>query len=150
MIRVAGITEESTVDGPGIRFVIFVQGCLKSCPGCHNPQSQNMGGGTRMRVSEIMERIRRNPLLDGVTLSGGEPFLQAKKLVPLARQCHEIGLSVMVYTGYLHEEILENPAWHEFLNEIDVLVDGPFDESRSIPKPPFRGSWNQRVIELKR
>ena len=150
MIRIAGVTEESTVDGPGIRFVIFVQGCHKSCPGCHNPQSQNRDGGTEMSVSEIMERIRRNPLLDGVTISGGEPFLQAEKLVPLARQCHEIGLSVMVYTGYLHEEILENPAWREFLDEINVLVDGPFIESQNTPKPPFRGSWNQRMIEMKR
>ena len=148
MIRVAGIVEESTVDGPGIRFVLFVQGCLKSCPGCHNPEAREMDGGVEMSVSEITERIKCNPILDGVTISGGEPFLQATELVPLVRQCRELGLSIMVYTGYLYEKVLKHSAWREFLDEIDVLVDGPFIESQSVPKPPLRGSWNQRVIEV--
>ena len=149
-LRIAGIVKESVCDGPGIRMVIFVQGCLRRCDGCHNPHTHDPDGGTEISIDELLTMIVANPLLDGVTFSGGEPFLQADVLAELAKQCRFRGLSVMTYTGYLYEDIIAgNATWQDLLCQTDILVDGPFIREQASQDIPFRGSANQRIFELK-
>lgn len=148
-LRVSGIVEESVVDGDGLRFALFLQGCMRACPGCHNKSTWDLNGGTLMEIDEIFEKID-NPLLSGVTFSGGEPFLQAEKLIPLAKKIHKIGLNIWCYTGNTYEEILErNDIFEmELLNNIDILVDGEFREDLRELALKFRGSRNQRIIDM--
>jgi anaerobic ribonucleoside-triphosphate reductase activating protein len=150
-IRVSGFAKESVVDGPGIRFVIFAQGCKHNCPDCHNPQTHDLTGGEEFTIDEILAMITSNPLLDGVTFSGGEPFLQAKKFAKLAECCKKINLSVVVYTGFYYEEILansDNHDWQELLNQTDILIDGPFEREKRTTEFAFRGSTNQRILYI--
>ena len=147
-IRVAGLTNDSIVDGKGFRFVIFTQGCLHHCKGCHNPETWAMDGGTLMDLDEIKEKIARNGLLDGITFSGGDPFYQVKPCAELAKWAKDRGLNVWAYTGFLYEELLEMPEVKEFLDLVDVLVDGPFILEEKSLLLNFRGSKNQRVIDL--
>lgn len=151
-IRIAGIIKESIVDGPGIRYVVFAQGCKHNCPGCHNPQTHSFSGGKLIGIDQIIEQIKRNPLLDGVTFTGGEPFEQAEQFAELGRRAQEMGLSVMVYTGYLYEVIISkkdlNSGWSKLLEVADILVDGPFIEAEKDYLLKFRGSKNQRIIDL--
>lgn len=109
-IRIAGIEDESIVDGPGIRMVIFTQGCNHNCIGCHNPESHSFHGGELIDVEDILNMIKENPLLDGITLSGGEPFEQALECSILAKEVKKLGLNVITYTGYTFEEILGNES----------------------------------------
>lgn len=153
MIRVAGIVGESITDGPGIRFAIFVQGCPHHCEGCHNPQTHDFSGGDLMSAEEIFEKIKKNPLLRGITLSGGEPACQAKALVPLVKLCREHGLEAAMYSGYTFEELYEKSKTDEDLLELmklcDTLIDGRFVLSEKSLSIRFRGSKNQRIIDLK-
>jgi anaerobic ribonucleoside-triphosphate reductase activating protein len=145
-----GIESESIVDGPGFRYVIFVQGCCFSCPGCHNSHLQSFKGGRRFFIEEILEAIKDNPLLDGITLSGGEPFTQAAACAVLAEQVRDLGLSVVTFSGYRWEDLVagERDDWDRLLETTNILVDGPFvQESRNIDLR-FRGSSNQRLIHV--
>ena len=147
-IRIAGLTDDSIVDGKGFRFVIFTQGCLHHCKGCHNPETWAMDGGNIMNIEEIEEKIARNGLLDGITFSGGDPFYQPKPCAELAKWAKSRGLNVWAYTGFLYEELLEMPEVKEFLDLVDVLIDGPFILEEKSLLLNFRGSKNQRVIDL--
>ena len=150
-IRLSGIIEESIVDGPGIRFVIFSQGCPHHCKGCHNPQTFNPSGGYEDDTNNLITKIKKNPLLKGVTFSGGEPFLQAEAFTELAREIHSLGLDVMSYTGYVFEDLIackENISWQNLLHNIDILVDGPFLLEKKSLLLKFRGSENQRIINV--
>jgi anaerobic ribonucleoside-triphosphate reductase activating protein len=151
-IRLAGITEESVVDGEGIRFTVFTQGCPHRCAGCHNPQTHDFDAGSDYAVDGLFEKIKKNPLLDGITFSGGEPFAQASGCRELAKKVKDAGLNVWCYTGYTLEQLKEKAVSdadvENFLSEIDVLVDGPFIESQRDLLLPFRGSKNQRIIKL--
>lgn len=149
-IRTAGLVNDSITDGPGLRFAIFLQGCDKRCPGCHNPQSLPMDGGTLYTTEDLMEKINANPLLTGITLSGGEPLLQAENVLPLVRKVREKGLDVVIYTGDTFEQIIQrnDPAQMELLSLSQTLIDGPFIlEQRSLSLL-FRGSENQRILDL--
>ena len=106
-LRIAGIVKESIVDGPGIRLVIFAQGCKHNCPGCHNPETHSFEGGNLISVEEILEKVKKNPLLDGVTFSGGDPFEQGEAFSILGEKVKTLGLNVMTYTGYTYEEIID-------------------------------------------
>lgn len=152
MIRVAGIVKESIVDGPGIRFVVFVQGCRHNCKGCHNHETHSYEGGTLITQEEILEQIKENPLLDGVTFSGGEPFDQAKELAELGEKIKDMGLHLITYTGYIYEKIVisENENWLRLFHITDVLVDGPFKITERTLEKRFRGSLNQRIIDVKK
>ena len=149
-IRVAGIVNESVTDGPGIRFVLFLQGCPHHCVGCQNPQTQCLEGGTFMTADEILDRIRNDPLISGVTFSGGEPFLQADLIAPIASECHRLGLDVMTYTGWTFEQLVsaKNPSWNQLIAESDVIVDGPFIQDQRSYDTKFRGSSNQRLVNV--
>lgn len=152
-LRINGIIQESIVDGPGIRYVIFVQGCPHHCPGCHNPQTHDFEGGTDADTEEILSEIRENPLLRGVTFSGGEPFCQPSVLARMARTVHAEGLDVVTYTGYLYEQLEEMAARDKeienLLKETDILIDGPFLIAERDLSLLFRGSRNQRILNLK-
>ncbi|MDE6087855.1 MAG: anaerobic ribonucleoside-triphosphate reductase activating protein [Oscillospiraceae bacterium] len=153
MLQVSGLANDSIVDGPGFRFTIFVQGCPHRCRGCQNPQTHAFEGGTLMTTEEILEKIRRNPLLDGVTFSGGEPFCQAQALAQLGREIHRMGLNIMTYTGYTFEYLSANRdlnSYGELLDVSDWLVDGKFIESKRSLNLLFRGSENQRILDIPR
>lgn len=149
-LRIAGTVQDSIVDGPGIRYVIFTQGCPHGCPGCHNPQTHDFAGGREADTQEILSQIFGNPILSGVTFSGGEPFAQADALVPLAEAIKARGKHLMIYTGYLLEELLrmDAPGVQRLLELADVLVDGPFLLEQRNLTLSYRGSDNQRVIDL--
>lgn len=153
-IRVAGIVTDSIVDGAGLRFVLFVQGCPHKCEGCHNPQTHDFSGGAEMTAEEIFTKVERNPLTSGVTLSGGEPVCQAKELLPFVRMCKTKGLEIAMYSGYTAEEILEmaktNKNLLELLHNIDTLIDGRFILPQRSLSIRFRGSKNQRIIDMRK
>lgn len=153
-IRLAGIVRESIVDGPGIRFVVFTQGCKHNCKGCHNPETHDLNGGYETDTEKILDEIKKNPLLKGVTFSGGDPFLQAYPLSLLAKEVHRLNLDVVVYTGYTYEQLLagsnEHPDWEDLLKETDILIDGPFILEKRDLRLQFRGSSNQRIICIKK
>lgn len=149
-LRIAGTVQDSIVDGPGIRYVIFTQGCPHHCPGCHNPDTHDPEGGRIADTNLILEQIFRNPLLSGVTFSGGEPFMQAEALVPVAEEIKAHKKHLMIYTGYLYEQLLkmEERGVQRLLELADVLVDGPFILEQRDLTLQYRGSANQRVIDL--
>lgn len=151
-LRIAGILKESVVDGPGIRYVIFTQGCLHNCPGCHNPETHDLNGGYEIDTDEIIRDIDNCHLLSGVTFSGGEPFLQAESLVPLAIEIRKRSLSIVSYSGYTFEELTgsEDRSKRELLESLDTLIDGKFDLSLRDISLKFRGSKNQRIIDVKK
>ena len=151
-MRIAGLVEESIVDGPGFRMAVFAQGCHIHCPGCHNPETHDPDGGREADTEDMIARMRQNPLLDGITLTGGGPFLQPEACLMLARAAHAQGLNVWAYSGQTLEQLLalraERPFLGELLEEIDVLVDDPFLLERRTLDLRFRGSDNQRVIDM--
>lgn len=151
LLRIAGIEDESIVDGPGIRMCVFVQGCTHNCPGCHNPQTHALDGGTVMSAEEIWQLFAQDPLLSGITFSGGEPFLQPEGLVWLAQKVHEAGKTVFAYSGFTYEQLLaramEDSHTEELLGQVDWLVDGPYVEALRNLELEFRGSSNQRLLE---
>ncbi len=150
-INVSGTVGESITDGPGFRFTLFVQGCPHHCEGCHNPHTWEFSEKTLMSAEEIFEKISKNPILDGVTFSGGEPFSQAEALIPLAKMIKEARLELAAYSGYTFEKLIsgEVPFAEELLSYIDVLVDGPFILSQRSLELKFKGSHNQRIINVK-
>lgn len=154
MIRICGVVRESIVDGPGLRFVLFTQGCPHHCPGCHNPESHSMDGGYDVTAEKVLEEFRKNPLLKGITLSGGDPIVQAGELVEVCRGVHALGKDVMTYTGYTYEELLEmqktDDGIRQLLEETDTLVDGRFVLAQRDLTLIYKGSRNQRVIDLNR
>lgn len=152
VIRVCGVEPESIVDGPGFRYVLFVQGCPHHCHGCHNPESWDPEAGVEMTAAEVFEEIAANPHLRGVTFSGGEPFEQVGALIPLARMIREAGLSLMSYSGYTLDELeaRKDPQTDELLGMLDILVDGRYDEKLRNLTLIYCGSENQRVIDMRK
>ncbi len=152
ILRAAGVAQDSIVDGPGLRLCVFVQGCPHNCPGCHNPETHDPKAGYDLSVEDILQKIRENPLLDGVTLSGGEPLCQPRPLSYLAEEARKMGKNVWLYSGFTWEQILnmreEDPDVRRLLDQVDVLVDGPFLQSQRSLELRFRGSSNQRLIDV--
>ena len=148
VVRVAGRIAESIVDGPGLRYVLFTQGCPHRCPGCHNPDTHDFGGGTPVVLRDILADIRRNPLLRGVTFSVGEPFCQSEALIPLAAALKSLGYHLMAYTGYVWEDLARDSTAARLLPFLDMLVDGPFVAARRSLELRFRGSSNQRILDV--
>lgn len=151
-LRIAGIVRESIVDGPGIRFTIFCQGCPHKCEGCHNMQTHDFEGGQDCSLEKIYDAICENPLLAGVTFSGGEPFSQPGPLADLAVMVKEKGLNVYSYSGWTFEQLLKKaenePDVKRLLENIDVLIDGPFILAQRDLSLLYRGSSNQRLIDV--
>lgn len=148
-IRVFGTVNDSIVDGPGLRYVVFTQGCLHQCVGCHNPQSHDLKGGYFKDIDDLLVDIDQNPLLDGVTISGGEPFLQVEPLIDFVKKVKQRGLHVMIYSGYTYEDILSLSDQAKLLLSLcDTLVDGRFILSLRSLSLLYRGSSNQRIINI--
>lgn len=148
-IQIAGLVNDSIVDGPGLRFGVYVQGCSHKCPGCHNPQSHDFNDGRAMDTQEIWKIIKANPLLDGVTFSGGEPFEQPLPLIELGQKAKEWDLNIWCYTGYTVEELLKGDQDKKsLLSLVDVLVDGPFLAEEKSLELKFKGSKNQRILDV--
>lgn len=149
-LKIAGTANDSIVDGPGIRFTVFTQGCPHKCRGCHNPGTHDPEGGEWIDTEDLLKKIQVNPLLDGVTFSGGEPFCQAEALAELGRQIKALGLNIVTYTGYTFERLYEEREKNNFgklLEVTDFLVDGPFILEEKDWEIKFRGSRNQRYID---
>lgn len=149
-LRISGTVDESIVDGQGIRYTIFTQGCPHACEGCHNPHTHDFQSGKDVDIQELFDEICENPLLKGVTFSGGEPFCQPEPLIELAKQIHTRKLDITTYTGYTLEELQnkDNPLIDELLKQTDVLIDGKFIAAKRDLTLTFRGSSNQRVIDM--
>lgn len=150
LMRWAGIEAESVVDGPGLRAVVFFQGCPHHCPGCHNPETWDPSLGHESTVGAVWEAIAEHPLLQGITLSGGEPFMQVEAAAYLASKAKAKGWNVMVYTGYTWEALMDHPDEDRqaLLEHTDILVDGPFIQGERDHRLVFRGSRNQRIIRV--
>lgn len=147
-IRIAGAVPESIVDGPGIRYTVFTQGCPFHCKGCHNPQSQPLSGGAVVALIDLYKEIKANPLVSGVTFSGGEPFIQPKPLSIFAKILRSEGYSIWSYSGFTFDKLVEDDNRRELLEQLDVVVDGPFVQSKATLDIDFRGSYNQRIIDV--
>lgn len=152
MIRICGVVRESIVDGPGLRFVLFTQGCPHHCPGCHNPESHPMDGGSLVEPQRVVEEMKKNPLLKGLTLSGGEPTLQCGALLPLVRAMAPMHKDIVLYTGYTYEELMARcktePELKELLGLCQILIDGKYHQEERDLTLIFRGSRNQRVLDV--
>lgn len=146
-IRVLDIIGGTSVDGPGLRTSIYFAGCTHNCPGCHNPESHDTEGGRPMTVGEIMEIIADNDF--NVSFSGGDPMYQAEALLPLVRLIHEAGYTLWCYTGYTYEEVAASPVMNALLDYVDVLVDGRYIDALRDTGLRFRGSSNQRIIDVR-
>lgn len=150
MLQIAGFLEHSTVNGIGLRSVVFLSGCPHHCPECHNQMMQAYDYGEAIDESKIFSRIIKNkPLIDGITLSGGEPFEQSEALVSLVQKIKQEGLTVWCYSGYTYEQLMQNKTKQTLLQLIDVLVDGPFVIALKDPNLKYRGSSNQHIYALK-
>lgn len=149
-LKIFGIVEESIVDGPGIRYTIFTQGCPHNCPECHNPGSHDFNGGNLISVEELLEKIKKNSLIDGVTFSGGEPFMQIEPIIFLSKEIKKLGLNIIIYTGFLWEELIKEENCRELLQYIDVLIDGKFQVEKKSLSLRFIGSKNQRIIDVEK
>ena len=145
-MRILDIVPGTSVDGPGLRTAIYFAGCEHKCPGCHNPQSWDFDGGQDMSIDEIMAVVIENDF--DVTFTGGDPLYSTETILPLAREIRRIGKSIWCYTGFRYEEIVSHPRMRELMEYSDVLVDGPFVESLRDVHLLFRGSSNQRLIDL--
>ena len=151
MLDLSGIVSDSIVDGPGIRTTIFSQGCPHHCKGCHNPETWAFGCGTQIPVEAIVDIVKSNPLCRGVTFSGGEPFAQAAGFAKLAKLLKENGYEVASYSGFTFEELLDGTQEQKTLLEnIDILIDGRFILAEKSLEIAFRGSRNQRILDVKR
>ena len=149
MLDLSGIVGDSIVDGPGIRTTVFAQGCPHHCRGCHNPETWEFGCGTQVPAEGILEIVAANPLCRGVTFSGGEPFAQAEAFAELACMLKAKGYEVASYSGYTFEQLLSGTkGQRELLGAIDVLIDGPFLPEQKSLELSFRGSRNQRILNV--
>lgn len=156
-VLLSGILHESLVNGPGIRRVLFAQICKHNCKNCFNPDTHSENGGEWKDIEEIVEDIINNPILSGVTFSGGDPWEQADKFAYIAKRLKEgrrkDSFNIWCYTGYTYEYILKNKdkrkGWDQLLSSIDVLVDGKFEDDKKDTTLRFRGSSNQRIIDIK-
>jgi anaerobic ribonucleoside-triphosphate reductase activating protein len=152
ILRLAGVKRDCIVDGPGLRLSIYTQGCSHRCPGCHNPETQDPGGGSPVQIAELLDLIDSCSGLDGITISGGEPFEQSQPVSELASAVFEEGLNLVIYSGYTFEKLLvmsrSDRHIRNILNRSWLLIDGPFILAERDLTIPFRGSRNQRIIDL--
>lgn len=148
-LKVAGFLDHSTVNGEGFRSTLFLSGCLHNCKNCHNKAMQDLDYGDTLSISSIIEKVKKNlPIIDGITISGGDPFEQSANLYTLLTQLKNLNLSVWVYTGYTYEYLTTHENYRKLLPLIDVLVDGPFIEALKTDSKKYIGSSNQRILSL--
>lgn len=151
-IRLAYIDKESITDGTGMRLVVYAQGCPHNCEDCHNPDTHAFDGGQIRDTSVVIQHLIENPLLDGVTLSGGDPMCQTKAFCALVNGVKEKfpDMTIWCYTGYTIEQCLMDESRLELTKLLDVMVDGKYEPSKRSLSVPFKGSENQRIIDVKK
>lgn len=149
-IRLAGEINDSIVDGPGIRYTIFFQGCYHNCPECHNQHTHDPNGGYESDTEIVLDKIKSNFLLDGVTFSGGEPLLQINACIEIAKHCKLYGLNVLCYTGFTYEQAIQIKGFNELVEYLDFLIDGRYEKNLRDLSLRFRGSRNQRIIDIQK
>lgn len=153
-LRIAGVVRESIVDGPGIRFVVFSQGCPHNCPECHNAATHCFTGGYDCSIDKIINTVDEDPLIKGVTFSGGEPVCQAEAFVELGKKVKERNLDIVMFTGYTFEELnnigKSDLAVKKLLSLVDIMIDGKYEKDKRDLTLQYRGSSNQRVIDMKK
>lgn len=142
------LQQDSIVDGPGVRCVLWTQGCPHHCPGCHNPHTHVNHGGIEVPLQDVLNQMKEMKLQSGITFSGGEPFLQADLLIEVAKLAKTLHWNCWAYSGFIYEEIIKNETMKEFLSHLDVLVDGKFVETKKDYRLRFKGSSNQRIIDV--
>ena len=147
-IRLFGTVEDSIVDGPGLRLAIFTQGCLHHCQGCHNPLSHDLQGGYLQDTDKLLALIDENPLLAGITLSGGEPMLQIEPLIEICQAVKQRHLNIVLYSGFTYEQIIADDKKKSLLQLCDMLIDGKFEQDKKSLSLLYRGSANQRLINI--
>ena len=147
-IKISGVVNDSIVDGAGFRLTVFTQGCHHNCPGCHNPETHGFSGGRDVSLARILADVEKNPITRGVTFSGGEPFCQPRSLLLLAKELHARGYNLTAFSGYTYDQICADPEKKALLNELDILVDGPFLLNERTLTLRFRGSRNQRILDV--
>ena len=147
-IVIAGAKKHSLVDGPGVRYTLFMQGCPHNCKGCHNPDTHDINKGKILDVKDVYNDIITTRYIDGVTISGGDPFFQPEALCELLKMLKEQGLSIWCYSGWRFEDLLLNKKQAKALKYVDVLVDGKFEEDKKSKECMFRGSTNQKIIDV--
>jgi anaerobic ribonucleoside-triphosphate reductase activating protein len=151
-MRLSGITKESLVDGPGLRYVIFAQGCERQCPHCQNPETWDINAGKEFTVKQVIRLIKQQKKTKrGITFSGGEPFLQAVELAEIAEAARQMGLDVVTYTGFTYEELAKDESdsgVKNLLSATDILIDGKYVHELRSPELQYRGSSNQRIIDV--
>lgn len=152
VIDISGFAPNSITDGPGLRFTVFCQGCVHNCPGCHNPETHPFGEGVKYEVEDIYKMIKKDPIVKGVTFSGGEPFCQAEGFYELAKLLKADGYEIAAYSGFTYEQLAKDTESMEYklLTLCDILVDGPFILAQRTLSGGFKGSTNQRVINVPR
>jgi anaerobic ribonucleoside-triphosphate reductase activating protein len=143
------LTVDSIVDGPGLRAVVWTQGCMHKCPGCHNEQTHDLEGGFETSLEDIKLQIEDLKLHKGITISGGEPFLQPEQCAEIAEFARSKGLDVWCYTGFTYEQLSKSEKHKRLLKNVDVLIDGPFMQEQRSLELKFKGSKNQRCLRLK-
>jgi len=152
-VRISGFKKHSSADGPGVRYVLFFQGCPHHCPGCQNPETHDPAGGTERNTGDVIREVLQTKYLDGLTFSGGDPLMQPEAVKEIAAAAKETGLNIWLYTGWTFEQLMDGAAGKtakEALALLDVLVDGPFVEKRKTGNAIWRGSDNQRLIDVQR
>ena len=152
-IRLAAeLQKDSIVDGEGIRTVIWTQGCPHKCPGCHNPMTHDFDGGALIDIEDIKKELKELTLQSGITFSGGDPFVQPKECAEIAKYAKTLGMNIWCYTGFTYEQLIKmsehNKNIMDFLKNIDVLIDGKFILAEKSMNCAFRGSKNQRIIDV--
>lgn len=145
-VRLAEIELDSVVNGPGVRTVLYTQGCKHQCKGCHNPSTWDFKGGKTWKYDEILEKLKKNKLSTGVTWSGGDPVYQSKDVYEINYKLKKLGYNIWLYTGFTFEYLIVKER--KLLSTIDILVDGPFELEHKTLELPFVGSSNQRVIDI--
>ena len=150
-VQVSGVINNSFVNGEGIRAVIFLSGCYFNCPECHNKDIQDPNYGNSMEIDEVMDIIKNNiPIIDGITLSGGEPTLQWEQSLEIIKRSKELGLTVWMYTGDVYENLIKDPNKCKLIENVDIIVDGRFEKDKVSNELIYRGSSNQRIIDCKK
>jgi anaerobic ribonucleoside-triphosphate reductase activating protein len=150
ILRIAGTAKYSDNEGPGLRYTVFLQGCSRNCEGCHNMDSHDYDGGTAVSADKILQEIEALEYLQGVTFSGGEPLDQTAALVPLLARLKQKGYHICLYTGYTYEEIIADTVKLEAIKLTDLLIDGPYIQSKRSVSLKYRGSENQRLIDVQK
>lgn len=147
-IMIMKIVEQTMADGPGLRTSVYCAGCYHNCPNCHNPQTHDINNGIYVSMDDLVKKLLDDPC-NGITFSGGDPLYQVDEFTELAKRIkQQSDKNIWLYTGFMYEQIKQSPKLRQILDYIDIVVDGPYIDHLKTDKISFRGSKNQRIIDV--